>query len=161
MAELSIKTILGWALKIEANGEVFYRETAAKAQDREVKLLFEDLAVQERRHAHAFANMLDRLPEGLDIDADPGEYEAYLRTALKNALYAGPDSGLVLAQQAADEAAALRAAIAFEKDTLLFYYDLHDMLPVAQRPALTAIVQEESAHIRQLAQVLQAGPWVS
>jgi rubrerythrin len=161
MPELSVKTVLGWALRIEANGEAFYREVAARAQDREVKLLFEDLANQEQRHYRTFERMLDRLPVANGASADPSEYEAYLRTALGNALFGGLDNGLVLARQAADEAAALRAAIAFEKDTLLFFHDLREMVPVAHREALTAIVQEESSHVRQLAKVLHAGPWVS
>jgi len=163
MAELTVHTILGWALSIESNGEAFYREAASKAQDRDVRLLFEELAQQEQRHRRTFERMLERLPapEGAASADAMMEYEAYLRTALSNALFAGPESGLALARQAADEAAALRAAIAFEKDTLLFYYDLRDLVPEAQRPALTAIVQEESAHVRQLAQVLRSGPWVS
>ena len=162
MAELTVHTVLGWALRIERNGEAFYREVASKAQDRDVKLLFEDLAQQEQRHHRTFERMIERLPAAAEETlADATEYEAYLRTALSHTLFAGPESGLALARQAADEAEALRAAIAFEKDTLLFYYDLHSLVSETQRPALTAIVQEESLHVRQLAKVLYNGPWVS
>lgn len=163
MDKLPVQTVLAWALRIESSGEAFYREAATKAQDRDVKLLFEDLAHQEQRHRRTFERMLERVPvaeESVSAEAAQ-EYESYLRTALSQTLFAGPESGLALARQAADEAAALRAAIAFEKDTLLFYYDLHDLVPEAHRSALTAIVQEESSHVRQLAKVLYNGPWVS
>ena len=53
------------------------------------------------------------------------EYQAYTcKAALDNALFAGPDKALAAAKKAQDKTSALRAALGFEKDTLLFFYDL-------------------------------------
>ena len=161
MAMLSASTALGWALRAEASGEVFYREAARRSQNRDVRLLFEDLAYQEERHHRTFERMLAQVPPVEDTAVDPAEYEAYLGATLEHALIGGPEKGLQLAKDAADEAAALRAAIAFEKDTLLFFHDLRNMVPAEHREMISAIVAEESSHLRQLGKVLLSGPWVS
>jgi rubrerythrin len=161
MAALSVGTVLRWALEIETNGEAFYRAVAAAASDRDVKTLFNDLAYQEERHYRTFERMLAQVKHDSDVKEDPVASEAYIRTILADALVGGPDKGLELARQAADETAALKAAMAFEKDTILFFYDLRDMVPEAQQEMLTAIIDQEKDHLRQLARVLEAGPWVA
>lgn len=161
MPALSAGTVLRWALEIETNGEAFYRAVAAAASDRDVKMLFEDLAYQEERHYHTFERMLAQVKDDSAVGDDSQAFGAYLRTALADALLGGPDKGLELAKQAVDETSALKAAMAFEKDTLLFFYDLRDMVPKVQQETITAIIDQEKDHLRQLARVLEAGPWVA
>jgi rubrerythrin len=160
MPALSAKSVLRWAMEIEESGQAFYEAVAAKAQDREAKLLLQDLAYQEERHYRTFQNILDKMPEA-DIETDSAEYQRYLQTALDKALLGGPDKGLALAQQATNEVEALQAAIAFEKDTLLFFYDLRDMVPASQQETISAIIEQEKSHVKQLSRVLADGPWVS
>ena len=45
-------------------------------------------------------------------------------------------------------------AMGFEKETLLFFYDLRDMVSEADKQVLMRIVAEEKSHLRQLAAVL-------
>jgi rubrerythrin len=154
--------VLQWAIEIERNGAGFYRAAAAQAKDRDAKRLFEDLAYQEERHYNVFKRMLDRAPAATDgASTDGAKYRAYLETALGNALFAGPDKGLALAKQATDECEALKAVLAFEKDTLLFFYDVREMVAEAERDAVTAIIEQERSHVRQIAQVIEQGPWMS
>ncbi len=160
MPALSAKSVLRWAMEIEESGKAFYEAVAAKAQDREAKRVLQDLAYQEERHYRTFQNMLDKVPEA-DVETDSAEYQRYLQTALDKALLGGPEKGLALAQQASNEAEALQAAIAFEKDTLLFFYDLRDMVPASQREAISAIIEQEKSHVKQLSRVLADGPWVT
>ena len=160
MPALSAKSVLRWAMEIEESGQAFYEAVAAKAQDREAKLVLQDLAYQEERHYRTFQNMLDKVPEA-DIETDSAEYQRYLQTALDKALLGGPEKGLALAQQATNEVEALQAAIAFEKDTLLFFYDLRDMVPASQQETISAIIEQEKSHVKQLSRVLADGPWVS
>jgi rubrerythrin len=165
MSTLPASMVLQWAMEIERNGEGYYRVAAAQSKNRDAKLLFEDLAYQEERHYHVFERMRDRASiaptEDADSSIDAGHYRAYLETALAKALFAGPDKGLKLAQQAKDEGEALRAALAFEKDTLLFFYDLRDMVSEFEQQSVTAIIDEERIHVRQLSQMIEEGPWVS
>jgi rubrerythrin len=161
MPALSASTVLRWAMEIEENGESFYKAVAAQSTNRDVKLLFEDLAYQEARHFRTFSRMLERVPEAELPDSDYEGYRNYLNTALSNALFAGPDKGMKMAQAAGNEEAALKAAIAFEKDTLLFFYDVRDMVPPMHKDSISALIQEETNHVRQLTRVLNEGPWVA
>jgi rubrerythrin len=86
--------------------------------------------------------------------AEYDQYQTYVHVALENALFAGPDKALALAAQADDRETALRAAIGFEKDTLLFFYDLRDMVNEADRETISLIIREEKRHVRRLAKIL-------
>ena len=150
---------LEMAMDIEKNGETFYKEIAAKSDDPEVTALFEDLAVQEQGHYRVFEKML----EGIDPDAQPttaypaayyDEYQAYVHIAMENALFAGPDKALALAAQAEDRETALRAAMGFEKDTLLFFYDLRDMVGETAQETISGVIHEEQKHLRRLVRML-------
>jgi rubrerythrin len=156
MAVLTAAEALKWALEIEKNGEAFYNTVAAKSADPEVKALFEDLAAQERGHYQVFQKMLEEVKPEPDLsNVEYDEYQTYLQVALDRALFAGPDKGLTLAKQAQDLATALRAAMGFEKDTLLFFYDLREMMvSEAERRAVSDIILEEKAHLRRLAKML-------
>ena len=163
MAFLTAAEALRWALEIEKNGETFYHTVAAKSADPEVKVLFEDLAAQERGHYQVFQKMLEEVKPEPDLSkVDYDEYQTYLQVALDGALFAGPDKGFTLAKQALrrgsgqaqDRETALRAAMGFEKDTLLFFYDLREMVSEAERGAIFNIIVEEKVHLRRLAKML-------
>jgi rubrerythrin len=61
---------------------------------------------------------------------------------------------LTLAKQAEDRETAVRAAMGFEKDTLLFFYDLRDMVSEKDRKTISAVIREEKKHLRRLAGML-------
>ena len=157
MAFLTAAEALKWAMEIEKNGEVFYNDVAAKSADLEVRALFEDLAAQERGHYRVFQQMLERVrpdPDLSSVGVQYDEYQAYIQVVLADALFAGPDKGLTLAKRAQDRETALRAAMGFEKDTLLFFYDLREMVSEAERGAISDVILEEKAHLRRLAKML-------
>jgi len=104
-----------------------------------------------------FQKMLEKVkpdPDLSSVGARYEDYQLYLQAVLANALYAGPDKGLTLARQAQDRETALRAAMGFEKDTLLFFYDLREMVSEAERGAVSDVILEEKAHLRRLAEML-------
>jgi rubrerythrin len=157
MTVVSAAEALRWAMEIEENGEAFYNTAAARSADADVKALFEDLAVRERGHYEVFQKMLEKVkpdPDLSSVGPQYADYEFYLQAVLANALFAGKDKGLTLARQAEDRETALQAAMSFEKDTLLFFYDLREMVSEAARGTITAVIQEEKTHLRRLAKML-------
>ncbi len=155
MAVFTAAEALNMALKIEQNGEVFYKAAAHKVQDEEVRAVLEDLAVQEQRHYKAFQNLADRVGQPPTLSAPEWEeYDEYVQTALENALFAGPDKALAAADQVQTAEDALRMALGFEKDTLIFFYDLRDMMPEKDQGIVSEIIREEKAHARRLARLL-------
>ena len=157
MTVLTAAEALKWAMEIEENGEAFYNTVAARSADPQVKALFEDLAVQERGHYRVFQQMLEEVkpdPDLSSVGPQYDDYEDYLQVVLVNALFAGQDKGLTLARQAQDRKTALQAAMSFEKDTLLFFYDLREMVSEAERETISKIILEEKSHLRRLAKML-------
>ncbi len=155
MAVFTAAEALEMAMEIEENGELFYNQAAERSADSAVKALFEDLAVQEQGHYQVFQKMLGGVEPALESPAiEYDQYETYLHVALENALFAGPEKALTLAKQAEDRETALRAAMGFEKDTLLFFYDLRDMVSEKDRDAVSAVIREEKKHLRRLTEML-------
>lgn len=155
MAVFTAAEALNMALKIEKNGEAFYRAVATKVPEGDLRAVFEDLAIQEQRHYRAFQKLADRVGQPPALSAPEwDEYEEYIQTALDNALFAGPDKALAAAQEAATPEEALRLALGFEKDTLIFFYDLREMMPEGEREVVTEIIREEKAHVRRLGRLL-------
>jgi rubrerythrin len=155
MAVFTAAEALEMALEIEKNGEVFYKAAAAKSDDAEVTALFEDLADQERMHYKVFQKMLGGVGAAPDLPAAGyDQYQAYMQAALDNALFAGEDKALALAEKATDRETALRAALGFEKDTMLFFYDLREMVGEADKEAVSRVIGEERKHVRRLAALL-------
>jgi len=155
MAVFTATEGLEMAMEVEKSGEVFYNKVAANSTDPELKALFENLALQERGHHQVFQKMLgDVKPSPFFPAVEHDQYQTYLQVALENALFAGPDKALSLADQAKDRETALRAAMGFEKDPLLFFYDLRDMVSEADQDAITKIIIEEKKHVRRLMDML-------
>ena len=155
MAIFTAAEALAMAMEIEKNGEVFYNAVAEKSADPEIRALFEDLAAQERGHYRVFEKMLGEAKPAPELPAaEYDQYQAYVQVALDNALFAGPDKALALAKQAEDRETALRAAMGFEKDTMLFFYDLREMMSAADREVISGVIREEKKHLRRLAGLL-------
>ncbi|MCS7179502.1 MAG: ferritin family protein [Anaerolineae bacterium] len=155
MAVFTAAEAINMALRIEETGEVFYRTVAGRIPNPAVKAVMEDLAIQERRHYNAFMKLSGYVSEPPTHSIrDWEEYTQYLQAALDNAIFAGPDKALALAESVASPEEALHMALGFEKDTLLFYYDLRELLREADRPVVNEIIREEKAHVQRLAGLL-------
>ena len=77
-------------------------------------------------------------------------YMDYLRGTVQSAFFEGTDKALALADSVTDSQTAIQMAIGFEKETLLFFYDLRDRIPGADRPVLDQVIDEEKRHVRRL-----------
>jgi rubrerythrin len=152
MAVFEAAQALEMAMRIEVNGEAFYRAVSKKTDDAELKELFEELASQERGHYRVFQRMAEEVESAPELPEQvAGDYQAFLEVALDQAVFGGEDKALRIAERAGDREAALRAAMGLEKDTMLFYYDLREMVGESDREAISAIIREEKKHLARLA----------
>ncbi|NOR82141.1 MAG: rubrerythrin [Ardenticatenales bacterium] len=155
MAIFRATDIVEMALEIEKGGEIFYRTVAQKAKSPEVQALFEDLAQQEVQHYAAFEKLSQVSWDRSLMPADQwDQYLIYLQATVQSAFFQGQDKALSLAEQVTDEKEALRMAIGFEKETILFFHDLRDMVSDSDKKVITRIVDEEKLHLRRLAEIL-------
>jgi rubrerythrin len=156
MALLTGDEIVEIAVQLEENGEVFYNTVAEKATTPGVKALFEELAVQEQYHRQAFQQMGRGVVELALTDEQWDQFQAYTGALLQNSFFAKPDAALNVAAKAEDERAALQAALDFEKEAMLFFYELQDVVKGADKEVVARIVQEEKQHIARLSGILAA-----
>ena len=147
--------VLELAMKVEKSGEVFYRAVAQKAKSADIQALFVDLAEQEVKHYALFERLRKSVRDSVLMSEDEWEwYVGYLNATVQSSFFEGPDKALAAAEQVTDEKEAVRMAIGFEKETLLFFYDMRDSVYKADRTAIDNVVAEEKSHIRRLAAML-------
>lgn len=155
MAFLQANDIIELAMQVEQSGEAFYRAVAQKVPSPAVRALFEDLAQQEVIHYQVFGKLAqDARDAPLMTDEEWAMYADYMNATVQSAFFQGPDKALALAETVADEKEAVRMAMGFEKETLLFFFDLRDKVSEAKRSFVQKIVDEEKKHIRRLAEML-------
>ena len=154
MSLLTGDEIIEIAVRLEENGEAFYNSAAENATTPGIKDLFEDLAMQEQYHRRAFQQMgrdvveLALSPEQFD------EFQAYTGALLQQSFFAAPESALNVAAKAEDERAALKAALDFEKEAMLFFHELEEVVKGPGKETIARIVQEEKQQIQRLSGML-------
>lgn len=146
--------VLEMAEQIEKNGARFYRQAAADVADPDAKQFLTELAAMEDQHEKTFTDMRKRLGEAEKTSTvfDPdGEAAAYLKALADTRIFFEKeiDTGSM--------EAILKAAITAEKDSIVFYLGMKDLVPGnlgASR--LDDIIKEEMSHIKLLSHRLVA-----
>lgn len=140
------------AMQLEKNGEAFYRAVAQKLDLPQVQALFNDLADQEVMHFKIFSRLAQSLHEQpFMTDEEWDQYQSYLESTVQSAFFEGPDKALSVADLVRDEQEALGMAMRFEKETMLFFFDLRDVVPEKDRETITRVIAEEKKHLQRLA----------
>ena len=134
----------------EKTGVAFYTTLAEKTQNPELRETYKSLAEQERHHQQRFEKMLDDLGNVQPTESYPGEYVSYLRAMLDSRAFPDVASGETMAQDCADDAAALALAIRFERDTLILLGELRGLVREKDRAPVDALAREERGHLVEL-----------
>jgi rubrerythrin len=145
--------LINIAIGIEERGIVFYDVMAKSTQNEAAREVFNYLADMERNHIEIFKDML----EGADkfqIPADEsGQYTTYLRALVDSAVFSDDLVTSEMAAQAESDTAALELAIRAEKDSILFYYEMKEVMPQRVQATVNKIIAEEKSHLRQLSEL--------
>jgi rubrerythrin len=141
------------AVRIEENGERFYRQMAEKLDDEpEVRRLFLYLADEEIKHRDYYRELLESVGEVEPEEAYPGEYFDYLNS------YA---NGIIFSQEAFEKKiaeietleGALDFAIGAEWDAIHFYQEMQGLVSKSRRSQLEEIIAEERRHFVKLSKI--------
>ena len=142
------------AEQIERNGAVFYRKAAADIQDPDAKNFLSDLAAMEDSHEKTFSTMRKKLTEAEKASTvfDPGgEAASYLKSLADTRIFFEKEIDTQSLQ------AILKAAILAEKDSIVFYLGMKDLVPEGLgQSRLDGIIKEEMSHINLLSRRLIA-----
>ena len=148
--------IMETAVQTEKGGMLFYETVAAQSKDENLKVLFSYLADEENKHIRVFEDIAKTIKVASDeMPANWEEVSLYLGAVTDSRYFLGPDKALSLAKDAKSTSQAVKLALAFEKETLVFYLEAADMVPALNRPAIEALIKEERAHVRRLTGFLQ------
>ncbi|EFL50613.1 Rubrerythrin [Solidesulfovibrio fructosivorans JJ]] len=147
--------IVGTAIEIERRGRNVYSKAAAAATNPDVKNFLQFFAGEEARHQAIFEAMAGRIGK-IEIPAgsDEAEYMDYVQALLdSHALFCGgaPEKDLA---NAADPIEAIELASRFEKDTILYFREMMDLLPQNESDIVKQCLNEERGHLRQLRAML-------
>jgi rubrerythrin len=152
----SATEIMEMAVQTEKGGKLFYETVAAQTKDDGLKGLFSYLADEENKHIRVFEDIAKTVKVASDeIPANWEEVSLYLKAITDSRYFLGPDKALALAKDAKSTSQAVKLALAFEKETLVFYLEAADMVLTLNRPAIEALIKEERAHVRKLTGFLQ------
>ena len=145
--------ILDLAIQTEVRGEAFYRRAAQLAADPDAVQLFSSLADQEVAHKRIFEELARESSVGDVSGPDWDELREYIAATVDRSFFQ-ESSAIRSIPAAASLAEMIARAISFEKETLLFFYELRDLVRAADRGTLDDVVSEEKRHIRRLAALL-------
>lgn len=148
------------AEEIERNGAKFYREAAARAANREVKEMFLGMASMEDGHLRTFQEMRKSLTEeekGETVFDPYDEASLYLQALADSKGFEGMRSPTQKLTGKESVQELLDIAIGAEKNSVLYYVGLKDLVPAgAGRDKVEAIIREEVRHIADLRRRLTA-----
>lgn len=144
------------AVQIEKNGESVYRQAAESVKNTAVSEIFRWMADEEKHHAAFFSTIESAEP----LSDEQLELEKMGRQLLQE-MVADQTFSLEkeLLLETADFEEAVSQAQLLEQDTIMFYEFLLNLVSdEAARRQLEQVIEEEKRHIRQLAEMKEAGP---
>lgn len=138
--------VLQFAIRIEENGEKFYRDAEKAAKDEVAKQLFKRLANEEVAHKAFFQKMYEQsdCPVG-EFEDEAGEYMSYLRTFIDGRAVFEPS-----AVAGGDVKAILDAAIQRELNSVLYYEGLKESVSDDTLKLIDDVIAEERRHFAML-----------
>jgi len=146
------------AIKIEDNGERFYKRAATFLSDPDVCNLLTNLAEKEIEHKRLFTELRDRQKESgakISVDPDP-ENETYLKAWADGHIFNTADDPLetMTGNESAEEI--LLMAIAAEKDSVVFYLGMKEAVySDDDKATIDRIIKEEMGHYASLSLQLE------
>ncbi len=159
----SAEDVFAIAIQIEKNGAAFYRRAAGLRKDLNEKALLESLAQMEDEHRECFEKMkaqrfvLENAQNMFDLE---GERALFLRAmADEHGGEGHPDiAELFTGEETIQEI--IKTAIDLEKESILFYLGLKDLVPSALgREKIDPIIDQEKKHLVQLTELLHNPNW--
>ena len=145
--------LLEMAIGIERNGMAFYQALADKTGSRDVKDIYNHLAGEEKKHLDTFQGMLDSLGQAKPPETYTEEYMLYLKSLIDNVVFSNVTEAQQKAAKVFNEIEALDTGIQAEKDSILFYTELQNLVREPDRKVVLNILDEEKKHLRQLSEL--------
>ena len=144
--------VFQFAIRIEENGEKFYRYAQGIAKEEEEKKIFNYLADEETNHKKVFEDLVSKIEKYEPAESYPGEYFAYLRAYVDNIIFTKEELDAELSR-VKDTLSAVKFAIRRELDSILYYHETKKFVSESQHHLLDKIIHEETKHFLKLSEL--------
>ncbi len=152
MQLLNISEVYQIAIKIEENGMKFYSDWTKKVEDKKLKDIFSALSYAEVEHRKIFEKMLKEIENYQPQELYTEEYFQYLRAYADNLIF-NIQNIERKSQEITSVIEALNFAIEREKDSILYYQEVKNILPQSQHKEIEKIINEERKHFLDLTHI--------
>jgi rubrerythrin len=147
--------LLAIAVRIEENGYAYYSRVAAAAQSPTAKKMFEILAKAEQKHIQDFQSIQKTLSSAsfeIPEEYQSPEISTYLSSLSDGEIFSNLMPPEKVMESIKNDKDAIRHAITFEKDSIMFFHEIYDLLPVdvPDRKAVGELIKQEKMHMARL-----------
>ncbi len=149
----SSREIIDIAIGIETNGLAFYTSLMKVEKDEVIRGAYKYLADAEEQHVKTFQGMLNTLGDFKPPEMYTEEYDIYLRNLVDSVVFTNDQVARKLAENARSSSEAMQIALGAEKDSILFYLEMRDLVRTHDRDLVSNIIEEEKSHLRRLMEI--------
>ena len=159
--EIDADEVLKMAEQIETDASAFYERLGSIVKDAGSRQALFELAVMETDHKHVFTGLRERYAPGSSTEGPvaPGEvpeewpgFVEYVNSGIREHL-----SARFTGRETRQEV--MQRAIAFEKDTIVFFASMKKVLTgAAEKAEIDQVIAEEVGHILSLTTQLSLPP---
>lgn len=150
----SMSELINIAIGNEKRGIAFYDVMTRSTESAAARRVFQYLIDMEREHIQIFEDMLAEVSEYPAAETCTQEYSDYLKALIDTAIFSDDLATSETASQVDSDRKALELAIGAEKDAILFYYTMKEILPQRAHAMVDKIIAEEKSHLRQLSELM-------
>ena len=143
------------AIQIEKNGYNYYTKMLNITKDEGVKKIFSYLAQEEKQHIDDFVKLRESITKPVYEIADEynsPEMETYLKAMFDGRVFPNLESLDAIAEEITTDKDAIRHALSFEKDTIVFFSEILNMLGKDEenKNVIKELIRQEKIHIAKL-----------
>lgn len=141
--------VVKFAIEKEIESFNLYKNLSEKASDPTIKKLFSYLMEQEKAHKNFFNTMLASVKIDHTTSTKNDEYQAYVQELIAESRVIAPFSSL----NYNDLNNVFDYAIGREKDSIVFYTALKNVIDASSHVHLDEIIREEGSHIMKILEI--------
>lgn len=139
------------AEQIERNGGKFYRHAADTVQDEKSKKFLMKLAEMEEVHQSFFAELKEKFSSSEEVEGLPDSENqalAYLQAMAEGKVFGNIEDITSKIRPDDNFIDILSSAIEFEKDTIVFFAAIKDLVPKdLGKDKIDSLIREEVSHV--------------
>ncbi len=137
------------AIQTEQAGYAFYQAAVEATDSPQVRALCEWLAEEEKVHERVFQGMKENLEPQEMLGEWPGEKIEFINALVGSRFMPQPEEAEALVKDMSAQGI-LDFALTFEKDTIIFFYEMREMVPDSAVDQVNEIIAEEKAHVSRI-----------